>query len=243
MAQRRTLLIADIGHEPLEPMAQRLAQMGFHAQRVKTGDEARELLRDPRYQVGGVALPPDLPAASLERAVAAFRASGRAEAPTLIVSGPRPDADGRARLRRSGVRFALWTPADDHTLRFQANRVLAGGGPQGGTRGAERVPTNWPVKVRSGGREKWAKVYSISESGAYLVTSRPSMVRALVYLDLPLQGEDVPLAGEVMMTNVPGNLVQKNLPIGMGIRFRATDPDAARRLLAFTTDRSRQLVI
>jgi hypothetical protein len=243
VAQRRTLLIADIGSEPLEPMAQRLAQLGFHAQRVKTGDEARELLRDPRYEVGGVALPPDLAAAGLEGAVAAFRASGRAEPPTLIVAGPRPDADGRARLRRAGVRFALWTPADDHTLRFQANRVLAGGGPRRAARVAERVPTNWPVKIRCGGREKWAKVYSVSTSGAYLVTSRPSMVRALVYLDLPLPGEDVPIAGEVMMTNVPGNLVQRNLPIGMGIRFRATDPDAAQRLVAFTTDRSRQLVI
>jgi hypothetical protein len=200
-------------------------------------------LRDPRYVVGAVVIPPDLPALGLERAIAAFHASGRGEELCLVVAGARPDADRRDRLRSCGVRFALWNPVDDHALRFQLNRALASNGPALFSRRAERVPTNLPVLVRAGGREKRAKLYSVSARGAFLATATPSMQRSLVFFHVLLAQDDVTLTGEVVMTNVPGNLVRGNLPIGMGVRFRALDPSVENALLSFTRERAEQLVV
>ena len=43
------------------------------------------------------------------------------------------------------------------------------------------------------------------------------------------------------MTNVPGNLAKKNLPIGMGVRFRAVDSEISAALEAYTEERAAQL--
>ena len=135
------------------------------------------------------------------------------------------------------VIFTPWlygerTPVDDHTVRFQLNSALAGGGPIPRSRRSERVPTNWPVRVRSGGRLKSAKIYSLSAQGAFVATSAPSMPKAMVLLDLPLPGDDVSVSAEVVMTNVPGNLVKPNLPIGMGVRFRGMEAHVLEALAA-----------
>ncbi len=243
MKARRSVLVVDDGAEPLEPVAVRLAQLGFHAIRAKSVESAFEALRDPRYVIGAVVIPPSLPTLGLERAVAAFHASGSADELNLLVAGTRPDADRRDRLRSCGVRFALWNPIDDHSLRFQVNRALANGGPALLSRRAERVPTNLPVLVRAAGREKRAKLYSMSAKGAFLATAQPSMQRSLVFFSVPLAQDDIALTAEVVMTNVPGNLVRGNLPIGMGVRFRAVDPSTETALLAFTGERATQLVV
>jgi hypothetical protein len=219
MGERRSLLLVESGGEPMEEISLRLRQMGLHVIRTKTLDQAMEALRDARYVIGAAVLPPELPALDLESAVVAFRRVEPDGSLSLMAHGPRPDADRRARMRRSGVEYALWLPLDDNTLRFQVNRALAGGGPPVSSRKALRVPTNWPVRVESGGRDKPAKVYCVSARGAFLATHRPSLPRARVEVSLPLPEADLRVRGEVVMTTVPGNLVRRNLPIGMGIRF------------------------
>ena len=245
MAKRPTVLLVDSGEHPLTRLADRLHQLGFRALRAKTADQAVECLSDPRYAVGVVAIPPDLPAFDLDRSLAAFRETARdgGSQPAVVVAGPRPDADHRARLRAAGVRLGLWNPIDDHTLRFQVNRALAGDLLEGRTRRNERVPTNWPVTVRTGGRHKQAKVYSLSSGGAYLSTPTPSLARALVFVSLPLPGGDVDLSAEVLMTNVPGNLAKRNLPLGMAVGFRGIDPEVSRAITGFAEERARQLVL
>jgi hypothetical protein len=39
------------------------------------------------------------------------------------------------------------------------------------------------------------------------------------------------------MTNVPGNLIRDNLPIGMGVRFERTPPEIETALAAWANDR------
>jgi CheY-like chemotaxis protein len=243
MTARKTVLVVDAGGHSLEPAAQRLRLLGIPALRAKTGGEARAALGDARAAVGVVLIPPDLPTLDLARALRALRTTpGGAQLPVLV-AGPRPDASLRARLRSAGAALALWEPFDDHSVRFQVNRALAGHAPPVVPRRAERVPTPWPVEVRIGGRARPARVYTVSARGAFLATAGPSLRRALVHVTLPLPGEDLRVSGEVASTNVPGNLRRRNLPIGMGVRFLGLSPSAEDALLAYTKQRALELLV
>ncbi len=241
--ERRTLLLVDSGSTSMEALSLRLRQMDFHVVRAKTMDQGLEALSDPRFQVGCVVIPPDLAVVDLERSLRALRMvePDRVPALPIVVFGERPDADQRGRLRRASVDYGLWSPIDDNTLRFQMNRSLSGGGPMVATRRAPRVPTNWPVEIHAGGREKPAKLYSLSARGAYLATPRPSMPKAVVHLTLPLPEGDVRVSGEVVATNVPGNLVKKNLPIGMAVRWSGLDQDSEDQIRGFVEERDERL--
>jgi hypothetical protein len=218
----RSVLLVDCGSHPLLDLATRARRVGFRVLRAKTPEEAREALRDGRHAVGAVVIPPDLVTPDLRVAIAGFRDLTPEGALSVLVAGPSPRAEERKRLREAGAGLAIFEPLDDHTLRFQMNRALAGTDGGAGERRAVRVPTDWPVRVRMGGREKPARVYCISSSGAYLATSRPSFRGSLLYVTVPLPNGTVDLAGRVVMTNVPGNLVRENLPLGMAVQFTGT---------------------
>jgi hypothetical protein len=141
------------------------------------------------------------------------------------------------------VELALWVPFDDHTLQFQVNRASAVGKSPPSRRQALRVPNNWPVRVATGKREKQARIYSVSAQGAYLATSRPSLPKALIHFSLPLPSGDLRLAGEVVMTNVPGNLVRGNLPVGMGVRFKGMARETEQSILAYAEERAETLLV
>jgi hypothetical protein len=241
MGVRKSLLVVDGGGEPLEPIARRISALGIHVVRAKTPRDAHDLLRDPRFLLGAAVIPADLSLPDLGGIVHAVRAGGRTGMLPMLACGTRPDPTSRDRLRRAGVEHALWFPLDDHMLRFQANRALAGGMPARMERKAERVPTNWPVTFRLAGREKPAKVYSLSARGAFLATAQPSLPRTLVHVQLPLPQCDARVAAEVVMTNVAGNLAKAGLPAGMGVRFRAVDDSTEAALLAFTIEKARAL--
>jgi hypothetical protein len=51
------------------------------------------------------------------------------------------------------------------------------------------------------------------------------------------------LAAHVVMTNVPGNLQHKNLPVGMGVRFENPPVDAEARLHVFAQERLSDLML
>ena len=243
MSLRRTVLVVDAGGHPLEPAAQRLRLLGIPALRAKTGAEARAALVDPRAAIGGVLIPPDPPTLDLSRALRALSTLPDGTQLALLVCGPCPDAAARARLRDAGATLALWEPLDDHALRFQVNRAFATGTQQALPRRAERVPTSWPVEVRIGAKVRPSQLYSLSARGAYLATAGPALRRTLVHVTLPLPGHDLRVAGEVVLTNVPGNLRKRNLPIGMGIRFLGLSQEAEHALTRYTTERSTQLLV
>jgi hypothetical protein len=235
--------VVDAGGHSLEPAAQRLRLLGIPALRAKTGGEARAALADPRAAIGAVMIPPDPPTLDLPRALRALSTTPEGVRLVLLACGPRPDANTRARLREAGVRLALWEPCDDAVLRFQVNRALAGDALAAVVRRAERVPASWAVEVRVGARSRPARLYSLSTRGAFLETAGPSLRRALVHMTLPLPAGELRLAGEVVSTNVPGNLRKRNLPIGMGLRFLGLTREAERALHDFTTERATQLLV
>ncbi len=241
MARGKDILLIDAGMHPMAVLATRLRRLGYRSVPVKTTDAAHEALVDPRYNVGIAVIPPDLPVAHLSGAIEALRALSEDGALPFLAAGPRPDAEDRRRLRDAGINEAVWEPVDQHTLRFQINKALADPEVIAQSRGTLRVPTDWPVRVRSGGREKEARVYSISSQGAYLATSRPSLPNTLVHVTLPLPSGPVQAAARVVMTNVPGNLMRRNLPVGMGVRFTATAVDTEAALQMYAEERSRSL--
>jgi hypothetical protein len=245
MSSPRTVLVVDAGGHPLEPVAQRLRLLGIATLRAKTGVEARAALSDPRGAIGAVLIPTDPPALDVPRALRALSTPNAGVVLPLLVCGPRPDAEARARLREAGAELALWDPLDDHTLRFQVNRALARAAGSVPRRSA-RVPTHWPVEVRMGARVRPAHVYSISSRGAFLATAGPAQRRALVHVTLPLPdegGHELRVACEVVATNVPGNLRRRNLPLGMGVRFLGLGPSAERALLRYIDERALDLAV
>ena len=246
MDAARSVLLVDCGGHPLLDLATRARRVGFRVLRAKTPEEAREALRDGRHAVGAIVVPPDLVAPDLRLAFSGFRDLAEEGRLAVLVAGTPPRSEERKRLREAGAELALFEPLDDHTLRFQLNRALAGApdGPGGGgERRAVRVPTDWPVRVRMGGREKPARVYCISSSGAYLATSRPSFRGSLLYVTVPLPSGTVDLAGRVVMTNVPGNLVRENLPLGMAVQFTGTALEVEDSLREFAERQSAALRI
>jgi CheY-like chemotaxis protein len=239
--RRKTLLLIDAGAVPMDEVSRRLRELGYRVLRTKTVEQGHAALSDLRFAMGAALIPPDLPVPDLGRAVDALRAACAGQRLRFLTTGTRPDDEERGGLRSAGVELALWEPFDDHTLQFQVNRALALGPSPTRRRHAVRVPTNWPVRVTTGKREKHAKIYCVSAEGAYLATPRPSLPKALIHFSLPLPGGDVRLSGEVVMTNVPGNLVRGNLPAGMGVRFTGYSREIEQSLLAFTEERARAL--
>jgi hypothetical protein len=45
------------------------------------------------------------------------------------------------------------------------------------------------------------------------------------------------------MTNVPGNLMRNNLPVGMGLRFVGATPEVQAALLVYAQERMRNLEV
>ncbi len=241
MANPRDLLLIDAGDQPLQVLTGRLKRLGFRVIPVKTPEAAGDVIADPRFRVGAAVVPPDLPVANLRGALASLRGFAPSGELTFLATGPRPGAEEQARLRDAGVRFGLWDPVDSHTLRFLVNYSLADEPSLNRERRSLRVPADWPVQVRTGRREKDARVYAISAGGAYLATERPLMRRSLVHLTLPLPSGAIQATARVVMTNVPGNLMRRNLPVGMGVSFTGTPSDHEAALQTYAEERFRQL--
>jgi len=200
-----------------EAVTERLRALDFDAMRAKTPDEAL-LLAAEDAAVAVVLLPSDLLDPDLGRLVHLLRCAATGRRLAFLVVGPRPGVEARCGFRKADVELALWEPFDDATLRFQTNRALAIGGQQHPRRSL-RVPCSAPVRAHAGGREKPSRLYTLSEAGAYLETGRASMRGTEVFLDLQLAPSLVQAEGRVTTTNVPGNLRNPRLPLGIAVEF------------------------
>lgn len=237
---RSVLLIGEHGGT-VSSLADRVRALGLRAVRAKTPDDALEHVADPRYGFGAALVSTRIAVTDWAGAIGALRArAARGRPPVFVAVGPPPDDATRAELRRAGMGLALWEPVGAHALRFQLNRALLRGRPEQ-LRGDERVPTEWPVRFWVGGRLKQAGLYSLSSGGAYLATGRPSMRGCEVAVELPLDPGRITLAGEVVYTNVPGNLARHALPHGMAVRFTAAEPDDLERIRHSVAERAEAL--
>jgi hypothetical protein len=229
----------------LGDLAARIRALGYDAP-VEDGPRAGAA-RVARHAepVRAALLPADfaLPerAGELDHLLRAAGASGL----RFVAVGARPGAEAEQRLRQKNVRLCLWTPFHERELRFVLNRALFD--PAQGSfdpekaeeRHALRVPTELAARVRVGGREKPAFVYSLSAAGCFLETLRPSLVGGALEVVLPLPQGEVRAAGRVVLTNVPGNLQRAKLPCGMGVEFRQLDPATRAAIDAFVRERAR----
>jgi len=231
------IVILDAGSPSMRSLATRLRCLGYAVLPCKTPDHANRLLRTRGRGIAAAVIPVDLPTFDLGAALRFLRRLEPTGELSFVAAGHRPGRAERRLLRDAGVELALWDPVGDHTLRFQANRALASSEIVRGTRTSLRAPADWPVAVWSGTRRKPARVYSLSGGGAFLTTGRPSLPQAQLRIDLPASPGPLRLQARVVMTNVPGNLIRDNLPIGMGVRFEQTPPEIEAALVAWANKR------
>jgi len=234
---KQRIAVLDAGSASMRMLVTRLRGLEYPVLPCKTPDHADQLLRRKGGAVGACVIPVDLPTFDLRAALRFLRRLEPTGELTFVASGQRPEAEGRRLLRRAGVEIALWDPVDDHTLRFQVNRALAGSEIVRGDRTLLRAPAFWPVVVSTGSRRKPARIYSLSSGGAYLATFAPSVPGAPLSVDLPTPWGRTALRARVVMTNVPGNFLRENLPVGMAIRFEQTPPSVEQALAGWVDER------
>jgi hypothetical protein len=240
----KDLLLLGANAPEMELLRTRLVRIGYRVVPGKTPEQAHALLRVGGTRIGAVIVPSDLPVVSLRPALDFMRKISPSRSLTFVGAGRDPGPDGRERMRQAGIQVALFEPMDLHTLRFQVNRALAGGLPVHRARQTLRAPVDWPVIARSGARQKEGRVYSISASGAFLAIAQPWMVKARVEIRLatPETGS-IEAAGRVVMTNVPGNVMKRNLPFGMAVHFDHLSEHASVALLMCAEKRARSLAL
>jgi len=243
MTTRRDVLVLGAESPPMQRLSQRIARLGYRTLPAKTPEQAHVLLRISRSMIGAVVLPPELPVLDLRRALCFMSALVFGSELVFLAAGPPPVSEERRRLRDAGVGLALFDPVDEATLRFQVNRALAGSLVVRGRRGALRAPGAWPVRVRVGSRCKETSLYDLSSSGAWLVTEAPSPRSSRVQVELPRELGGAALPARVVRTNVPGNLRQWNLPLGMSVVFEDPPLETEAAIHLWAEERLRALAV
>jgi len=240
----KDVLLLGANSPEMQVLGARLVRIGHRVVSAKTPEWAQALLRVGGSRIGAVIVPSDLPAMNLRGALDFMRRLVPETHLAFLGAGRDPGPAERRRMREAGVQLAIFDPIDLHTLRFQLNRALAGAKPVRGRRRTLRAPADWAAVVRSGGREKQGRVYSISASGAYVALDQPWMVRSRVEVSLAVPDlRAVTAEGRVVMTSVPGNVMRRSLPFGMGIQFEHLSEAASVALLVYAEERFRTLSI
>ncbi len=106
-----------------------------------------------------------------------------------------------------------------------------------------RVPTQLPARVSVAGRSKDAIVYTLSVAGAFLETARATLSGAQIDLEIQLPSTPVTTRALVVFSNVPGNLQEPNLPLGMGVAFLDLSAQAWKQLRVYIDERTEMLVV
>ena len=240
----KDILLLGANAPEMDLLRRRLVRIGYRVVAAKTPEQAHALLRVGGTRIGAVLVPSDLPVVSLRSALDSMRKISPSRSLAFVGAGRDPGVEGRERMRQAGIQIAVFEPMDPHTLRFQVNRALASDVVVHRARQTLRAPVDWPVIARSGSRQKEGRVYSISASGAYLAIAQPWMVKAHVDVRPAIpESESVEASGRVVMTNVPGNVMKRNLPFGMAVHFDQLAERASVALLLYAEERARALAI
>ena len=244
MAQQREVLLIEEGTAPSASLLRRrLRNLGFRTTLARRADELDRTLDQPELPFRAVLLSTRMPSARLSAFAAPLRQRLAAGELTGLAVGEEPAPEIRQQLREAGFTLAIWHPFDDRTLRFQVNRAFLRARAKGPARGELRAPLAWRVCIRTRGRRKEARLYNLSEGGAFLETPRPSMVGAEIKVELQLPNGSRSLPANVLHTNVPGNLLRPHVPVGMGIRFTDPSPTLSGDLARIVAQRSLDLLV
>ena len=218
MAKHRHVLALGFGDE-FDSLADRFLLLGLRAVRATLAEDGVRALERSGEPIRAVLLA--VPHALGDLGFALDRLREHAPTPVLrfAAAGPEPGPRELEELREAGVEFALWKPFDNAALRFVLNEALRDPH-RAESRSVLRSPTAMTARVFSAAGQKSARVYNLSEGGAFLETLRPTPVRGHVRVELPLPSGTLTLEAQVATTNVPGNIQKPNLPMGMGVEFR-----------------------
>lgn len=220
---RQIMLLQSSDRAETNDLVRRLSAIGAKACVVPSFEEAQLALRENGVDYGAILIPTQFESFMLEITLRALLSDASDEGLSFVSVGPEPNRDQRKRLRKAGVRIALWNPVHDTILRFQINRALNPSASDFEQRSNRRVPTDLRCRVTSGGRQKDAIVYNLSTTGAFLETPRASMTGAQVEIDLRFDTHLMKTKASVVYANVPGNLQRPGLPLGMGVAFSSLD--------------------
>ena len=240
MDERAQVILIEGSDGGITTLAERLRAFDVEPTRVANLDSAAALVAEQRQPFCVVMIPTDFYHDRLKKVLRSVITANPQSEVMLVSVGRHPTPAQRKELKAAGMRLALWEPYDEGTLRFQLNRAL-GGDRDHHKRRALRVPTYLLARIFIGGRTKDAVVYSLSEGGAFLETQRASMEGAQVKVELRLPGGSVEASGEVLFSNVPGNLQRPNLPLGMGLHFTDITDDDVKRIREFVQMRYAEL--
>jgi len=205
-------------------LVERLRNNHFEPHLVRDLEAAVRILSDGVVPVHAVLLPSVHELEDLSGALDRLRAAAPEGRIRIVTVGKRPGLAQVETLREAGIDFALFEPFSDPELRFVLNQALFDDS-LGEVRREVRVPTPILARVITKTGPKVAAVYNLSVGGVYLETARPAQEGIRVEVELRLPGGQLSLPALVISTNVPGNLKRENLPVGMGVRFDALEPD------------------
>ena len=231
---RDPIFLIGLGDEH-ESLARRVRSLGYRPIRADDPTAAAMFLARLDRPVRAAIIPAG--DRFLDRARELAQLSGACGGLRYVVTGKPPEPDAIDELRRDGVRFCLWAPFSDSELRFVVNRALYDP-TRGEVRDRTRVPTELLARVRKGERERQAGVYNLSCVGAYLETQRSALKGGRLMVALPLPAGEIQLQALVALSNVPGNLMRGNLPMGMGVEFLDVDAASQAALEQFVSQRA-----
>lgn len=238
------VLLVEAAPGRLADLARRIRLQGAEPIVAVGTEEAGSLLPRPGAEVGiaAVLIDGSLASRGLKKELQRLRAAAGGLELFCLVVGEPAETSARKQLRAAGIRYALWEPFDDATLRFQLNRAW-NADRDDHKRANPRIPTYLHAQVGGAQRVKDGMVYSLSIQGAFIETPRASMAGASVELAIRLPGCFIETRARVVFANVPGNLQRPNLPLGMAVRFESLDSQTSKKLKAYVKERLARLEV
>ena len=224
MAQGMSAAPSLDGYDRLARLEQVLESLGHPVARVESRSGAHALLID-RGDARAAVVCGDISERDAAAEIGALRSLAPSRPLTVLALGPRPDLAARQRLRAAGVDLALDEAMDPHVLRFQINRALAP--PDAPPRRATRAPIDLEVEIRTGFQRRLERVYTLSASGAYLLTDQPLRRGRRLTVDLPVGMLRPRARARVVLSNPAESPAHPGLPPGMAVAFSGLDGPAA----------------
>jgi len=235
--QEREDILVYSPEDELQELLGRLLLNHFRGRVAHDLEEAERIVKENDPVIHAGIVPANLALETLGSNLARVRQSSSSHRLKFVVAGPRPSEDALTRMRTAGIDYTLFEPSGDTELRFVLNQATHDT-IDGDRRDNLRVPTSLVARVHSPAGTKMALVYSLSRTGAYLETPRPSQESARVEVEIPIPAGTLTLNATVVSTNVTGNLRRENLPRGMGIHFDGLDEQEKLQLKAYIEDRA-----
>jgi diguanylate cyclase (GGDEF)-like protein len=210
----------------LGSVALELTRLGVLVLYTPFSDEAALLARQERGNIRLIVISPWTDLELVRELAAQLAPDLEGVPPPIVVTGPKPDEDRRARLRDLGVAWALWSPADLEEVRFIVTTAMVLPSEQW-RRKEQRVPANLPVAINGPGGPKLGRLLSLSAGGAFVATDHLPDPGTRLRLGFYLDGDDVELDAEVVHVTPRPAAWTASFPRGIGIAFADLTPETA----------------